>query len=142
MPKLAREPTFLPLTIAASCEQENAIVVRRKAALADRAAADCWLALIGGCSAYSQHLINRLRDLSDETLSYAGLAGSSKDKDLDLTPTTTHTPIGKLTEAEDRIDDAVRESDGVEFPEALLSYDQAVAAIVVRMQRRSKDLIS
>ncbi|MEV0680006.1 sugar ABC transporter substrate-binding protein [Actinosynnema sp. NPDC050436] len=129
MPNPAREPTFLPLTTAAAgnADDDGARTVRDRAEAADRAAADCWLSLVAGCTSGGQVLVGRLRDLSEATSSYAGArwwhaAGSVHRR--------------RVAEAEHRIDDAVREGDGAEFAEAFVGYDQAVASVVVHVQNR------
>jgi hypothetical protein len=40
----------------------------------------------------------------------------------------------RVADAEDRIGEAVQDGDGAEFAEAFVGYDQAVAAVVVRVQ--------
>lgn len=129
MPNPAREPTFLPLTVAAAGEadDEGAVAVRGRAESADRAAADCWLSLVAGCTSGRQTLIKRLHDLSEATCDYAGTRwwmghGSVHRR--------------RVTDAEHRIDDAVREGDGAEFAEAFVGYDQAVATVVVHVRKR------
>ncbi len=138
MPFPAREPTFLPLTVAAARsaadsqvgppERGSARVVQRRAEEANAAAAECWSALLGGCvSAARLGLPARLRALSEATSIYVGdvwwLGGGSVQR-------------RRVTAAEDRIGEALFEGDGAEFAEAFIGYDQAVATAVVRMQSR------
>jgi ribosomal protein S12 methylthiotransferase accessory factor YcaO len=129
VPNPAREPTFLPLTMAAAAraDDEGAQVVRTRAQSADQAAADCWLSLVAGCQAGGQTLVSRLHDLSEATSRYAG-----------MTWWLGHGSVHRrrVAAAEHRIDDAVREGDGAEFAEAFIGYDQAVATVVVHVQNR------
>ncbi|GGP60314.1 sugar ABC transporter substrate-binding protein [Saccharothrix coeruleofusca] len=132
MPNPAREPTFLPLTMAACDTRDEAVRhVRGSAEAADRAAADCWLALVAGCTSGRQALINRLHDLSEATGGYAGTRWW-------LSHGSVHRK--RVAEAEHRIDDAVREGDGAEFAEAFIGYDQAVATVVVHVRNRLGNL--
>ncbi|MBP2476407.1 hypothetical protein JOF53_005279 [Crossiella equi] len=133
---LAHEPTFLPLTVAAARtaagspadppQRAAAGVVRRRAEEANSAAAECWAALLAGCDAPGRRALSgRLRALSEATTGYASGhwwygVGSPHRRRVD--------------EAENRIDEAVLESDGAEFAEAFVCYDQAVATAVVRVQ--------
>jgi hypothetical protein len=129
VPNPAREPTFLPLTVAAAGDaaDEGAVTVRDRAESADQAAADCWLSLVAGCTSGRQTLINRLHDLSEATSGYAGMRWW-------LGHGSVHRR--RVAAAEHRIDDAVREGDGAEFAEAFIGYDQAVATVVVHVQNR------
>ncbi|WP_447005649.1 sugar ABC transporter substrate-binding protein [Saccharothrix isguenensis] len=129
MPNPAREPTFLPLTMAAAgrADDEGALAVRGRAESADRAAADCWLSLVAGCESSGRTLVDRLHDLSEATSGYAGTTWW-------LGRGSVHRR--RVTAAEHRIDDAVREGDGAEFAEAFIGYDQAVATVVVHVQNR------
>ena len=138
MPFPAREPTFLPLTVAAARtaadsqvgppERGSARVVQRRAEEANAAAAECWSALLGGCvSAARLGLPARLRALSEATSVYVGdtwwLGDGSAHR-------------RRVTAAEDRIGEALFEGDGAEFAEAFIGYDQAVATAMVRVQSR------
>ncbi|RKT52587.1 sugar ABC transporter substrate-binding protein [Saccharothrix australiensis] len=129
MPSPARKPTFLPLTMAAAgnADDEGARAVRGRAEAADRAAADCWLSLVAGCTSGGQALINRLHDLSEATSGYAGAHWWRSHGSVHRR---------RVAEAEHRIDDAVREGDGAEFAEAFVGYDQAVATVVVHVRNR------
>lgn len=124
-----RGTTFLPLTVSAArdSDDEGARAVRVRAEAADRAAADCWVSLVAGCTSGRQTLINRLHDLSEATSGYAGTRWW-------LSHGSVHRR--RVSEAEHRIDDAVREGDGAEFAEAFIGYDQAVATVVVHVQNR------
>lgn len=128
-------PTFLPLTVAAANTaaaqpadgpgQARAHVVHRHAVAADLAAADCWTALLAGCQAPARRMLPvRLRELTEATSLYVGTHcwyGTSPHR-------------GRITDAEARITDAVREGDGAEFAEAFAGYDQAVATAVASVR--------
>lgn len=133
MPYLAREPMFLPLTVSAASDAAggpaDAIVASstrgllRSAVEANSAAADCWTALIAGCHSPARRALrSRLRELSEATSEYAGARWW-------LGPGAVHRR--KVDAAECRISDAVLDSDGAEFAEAFVGYDQAVATAVV-----------
>lgn len=123
-----QEPAFLPLTVGVArtaldrpgSGAVQAIEVRRCAEAADATAVGCWAALLGGChSAERKDLSGRLRALVHATSGYVGPAwweASSQRR--------------RVTEAQLRINDAVREGDGAEFAEAFIGYDQAVATAV------------
>lgn len=124
-----QEPTFLPLTVAATSSPErDAEGVRRCAVEADRAAARCWTALLGGCQSSERRALPlKLRALADATSSYAGARwwvgrGAAHRR--------------KVAEAQLRINEAVREGDGAEFAEAFVGYDQAIATAVVSVPGR------
>ncbi len=134
MPNPAREPTFLPLTMAAAGNAYDtddtdgaAARLRNRAEAADRAAADCWLSLVAGCANGGQVLGRCLHDLSEATSGYAGTRWWQSHGSVHRR---------RVAEAEHRIDDAVREGDGAEFAEAFVGYDQAVATVVVHVQNR------
>jgi hypothetical protein len=128
-------PTFLPLTVAATGAAvarpadgpvaARAQVVRRHAVAADLAAADCWTALLAGCQAPARRMLPvTLRELTEATSLYVGTHcwyGPSPHR-------------GRVTDAEARITDAVRDDDGAEFAEAFAGYDQAVATAVASVR--------
>jgi hypothetical protein len=132
-------PTFLPLILAAATSaatspvpppsREAAEVIVHKAHLADAAAADCWMTLLAGCQTAQvrRALPIRLRELSEATAEYTGHTwwngeGSHQRR--------------RVARAEERIAEAVRDSDGADFAEAFIGYDQAVATAVVSAQSR------
>ncbi|MCP2332336.1 hypothetical protein G443_002606 [Actinoalloteichus cyanogriseus DSM 43889] len=138
MPFPAREPTFLPLTVAAARTaadslnepptRSSARVVWRRAEEANLAAADCWASLLAGCHSPARRgLAPRLLALSEATSTYAG-------RQWWMSTGSVHRR--RVTDAELRIVDAVREGDGAEFAEAFVGYDQAVATVVVAVQTR------
>ena len=138
MPSLAREPTFLPLTVSAAATAAsdpspasappNGRVLAHRAAQANAAAAECWVALLAGCDSPGRQLLPiRLRELSEATAMYAGTrwwygAGSHHRR--------------RVSESQARIELAVAERDGAEYAEAFVGYDQAVATIVVHVRSR------
>jgi hypothetical protein len=139
VPRLDREPSFLPLTIdatravARAMEREPALrvpadVVSRRAREADAAAAECWAALLAGCETLGcRTLPVRLRALSEATSDYAGmrwwLGRGSQHRH-------------RVSRALERIEEAVAERDGADFAEAFVGYDQAVAAALVNSHSR------
>ena len=138
MPSVTREPIFLPLTVSASAAaacgsapppvREGAQTVRRKAESANTAAAECWAALLAGCDAPGRkQLPVRLRELSNAAALFAGTQWWYGDG-------SNHRR--RVAEAQSRIEVAALERDGVEFAEAFISYDQAVATAVVHIQNR------
>lgn len=135
----AREPTFLPLAVAAARTAvagpaeppalARAQVVRRHAEAADEAAADCWTALLAGCQAPARRVLPaRLRELTEATSLFLGTR-------CWYGPGSPHR--SRVTGAEARITDAVREGDGAEFAEAFAGYDQAVATAVASVRSRT-----
>ncbi|MFR9729962.1 hypothetical protein ACL03H_12090 [Saccharopolyspora sp. MS10] len=97
--------------------------MRRCVREADVAAVGCWNALLGGCDSTERRTLPlKLRALADATSAYVGPrwwvghgAGHRR----------------RVTEAQLRINDAVRDGDGAEFAEAFVGYDQAIATAVV-----------
>jgi hypothetical protein len=138
VPQTAQQPTFLPLTTAAAktaVESLNdppvraaAEVVWRRAAEADSAAADCWMALLANCDSPGRRsLASRLHALTEATAIYAGTrwwhAEGSHHR-------------WRVAEAQYQLVEAARDSDGEEFAEAFIGYDQAVATVIVAIQSR------
>src|SRR5262249_45264212 len=137
--QVAREPTFLPLAVAAartavSAPAEppamvRAQLVQRHAEAADEAASDCWTALLAGCQTPARRVLPaRLRELTEATSLYLGTR-------CWYGPGSPHR--GRVTDAEARITDAVRDGDGAEFAEACAGYDQAVATAVASVRART-----
>lgn len=138
MARLEGEPSFLPLTLAtvdtvAEAVQSPAVrasadVVRRKATEANSAAAECWVALLGGCDAPgAKALPRRLRELAEATSMFAGLRWWQGDG-------AQHRH--RVGRSQQRIEEALAERDGEEFAEAFVGYDQAVATALVRAHSR------
>ena len=137
MPYPAREPTFLPLTVATARAAagspdptaelaRSARVVQYRAEAANTAAVDTWTAMLAGCDCPGRRALpSRLRELTEAVSVYVGTQWWYGDGSV-------HRRL--VADAEDRIGDAVREGDGAEFAEAFVGYDQAVAAVVVRVQ--------
>lgn len=150
-----QEPTFLPLTVSVtrsapphSLEGQpidgrptggsraagsgfggaSAGLVRLRAEEVDVAAAGCWAALLGDCGSPDRAALpSRMDELAEATSEHVGRRwwfgdGSGFRR--------------KVTEAQSRITDAVREGDGAEFAEAFVGYDQAVATAVVSVRSR------
>lgn len=132
----AHDATFLPLTLSASdsvtclprgehAEQAYSYLdeVRAAAVAADEAAASCWLTLLADCDAPGRlELPVRLRELAEATSHHAGREWWFSDG-------SAHRR--RVSGAQLRIEDAVRDGDGAEFAEAFVGYDQAVATAVV-----------
>lgn len=144
MPNPAREPTFLPLTVSAAVAAASgspdpalraaASLVWRRAEAANTTAADCWAALLAGC-AYSsvlRALPVRLGELTGAVADYAGYASGG---DWWRHDGSVHRR--RVARAEQRVAEAVRDSDGAEFAEAFVGYDHAVATAVVSVQSRT-----
>lgn len=137
MPQTPTQPTFLPLTTAAAgavasrCEQplrDAAAVLLTRAADTDRAAADCWTALLANCDTPGRQLLPaRLRALTEAVASYAGGSWWRSDGSY---------LRRRLLEAQHQLVEAVREADGEDFAEAFAGYDQALATTVVAVQNR------
>ena len=136
MPYPAREPTFLPLTVAtARAAADNpeqseltkgARVVQYCAEAANAAAVDTWTAMLAGCDYPGRRALpSRLHELTEAASVYVGTQWWYGDGSVHRR---------RVADAEDRIGEAVQEGDGAEFAEAFVGYDQAVAAVVVRVQ--------
>jgi hypothetical protein len=139
VPRLERDPTFLPLTIHATFTVAEAMArtpalrataeqVRDRARRADAAAAECWAALCAGCDAPGRRALpKRLRELSEATSVYAGtrwwFGRGSQHRE-------------RMSSALARIEEAVAERDGADFAEAFVGYDQAVATVLVNSHSR------
>jgi hypothetical protein len=138
VPQTAQQPTFLPLTTAAARTAAQSLndpplraaaeVVWRRAAEADVAAADCWVALLANCDSPGRKALpGRLRALTEATAIYAGTAwwrgsGSYHRR--------------RVAQAQHQLVEAAREADGEDFAEAFIGYDQAVATAIVAVQTR------
>jgi hypothetical protein len=133
-----REPSFLPLTLATARSVAEAVqspsvrvsadVVRDKATEANSAAAECWVALLGGCDAPgAKALPRRLRELSEATSMFAGLRWWQGDG-------AQHR--NRVGRSQQRIEEALAERDGEDFAEAFVGYDQAVATALARAHSR------
>jgi hypothetical protein len=130
------DPTFLPMVVAAirtaatapaeAPVMARAQVVRRHAEAAEAAAEDCWTALLAGCQTSARRVLPaRLHELTEATSLYLGTRCWYGRQ-------SPHR--GRVTDAEARITDAVRDGDGAEFAEAFAGYDQAVATAVASVR--------
>ena len=121
---MATRPAFLPSTTSAAAAT-GADLVRRSAEQADAAAAECWAALLGGCDSPGRRLLPaKLRELADTTAIYAGTAWWYGDGSRLRV---------RITQARERIEEAIHERDGQDFAEAFVGYDEAVATAIVRV---------
>lgn len=131
------DPTFLPLTVAATTSVDtdpparpgrDARDLRRRAEEADTAAATCWDALLGGCHPPElRTLPAQLAALAEATSRYVGTRWWSGHG-------AAHRR--RVARAQLRIYDAVRDGDGAEFAEAFVGYDQAIATAMVSVPSR------
>jgi hypothetical protein len=132
-----QNPVFLPLVVDAARAAQSAadaparaaaVVVRRHAEAADTVASDCWTALLAGCQTTARRTLPvKLRELTQATSLYLGthcwFSASSPHR-------------LRVTDAQERITDAVREGDGAEFAAAFAGYDQAVAPAMASVRGR------
>ncbi|HWE90120.1 MAG TPA: hypothetical protein VG317_11735 [Pseudonocardiaceae bacterium] len=136
-----REPTFLPLAVSAArtaangstapTQRNDAQALRRHAETADRAAGECWTALLAGCDAPARRVLTfRLRDLTEAASIYVGAQ-------CWFGATSPHRV--RVAGAETQVAEAIRDGDGEEFVEALADYDQAVATALVSVRARPED---
>lgn len=139
MTGLARDPSFLPLTMSASIEGARtattegarvaAQLVQRRTAEANAAAGECWAVLLAGCDSPGRKLLPyRLRSLAEATSIYTGSSWWFGDG-------SRHRY--RVARAQARIEDAVDERDGADFAEAFMGYDQAVATAVALVRGRT-----
>ncbi|MFJ7212416.1 hypothetical protein [Amycolatopsis sp. NPDC098790] len=114
--------TFLPLTVDAA-RRLGARALLDQAVRTDRAAAECWTALLAGCgSAARRDLGPQLRRLSEATSMQVGSrwwfadgAGHRK----------------RVAGAQENLEEAIADGDGQEFALAFVGYDHAMASAVV-----------
>ncbi|WP_239154419.1 hypothetical protein [Amycolatopsis sp. FDAARGOS 1241] len=125
-----RAPAFLPLTVDAAARLDAGPLLNQALAT-DRAAAECWTALLAGCgTAARRDLGPQLRRLSEATSVHVGArwwfaegAGHRR----------------RVASAQENLEDAIAEGDGQEFALAFVGYDNAMAsALVCREQARSQ----
>jgi hypothetical protein len=132
------EPTFLPLVVSAARsavdgppgapKAASAQVVWRHADAADAAAKECWTALLAGCdSPVRRVLVTKLHELTTAASLHLGIR-------CWFDAASPHRQ--RVSDAEARIVEAVRDGDGAEFAEAFVGYDQAVATAVVSVHSR------
>ncbi|MFI5591632.1 hypothetical protein ACIA5G_41745 [Amycolatopsis sp. NPDC051758] len=117
-----RAATFLPLTVDAA-RRLGAWPLLDQAMRTDRAAAECWTALLAGCgTAVRRELGPQLRRLSEATSMQVGSrwwfadgAGHRK----------------RVAGAQENLEEAIADGDGQEFALAFVGYDHAMASAVV-----------
>ena len=114
--------TFLPLTVDAA-RKLGASPLLDQAVRTDRAAAECWTALLAGChSAGRRDLGPQLRRLSEATSMQVGsrwwfAEGAGHRK--------------RVAGAQENLEEAIADGDGQEFALAFVGYDHAMASAVV-----------
>ncbi|GAA3571849.1 hypothetical protein GCM10022222_65030 [Amycolatopsis ultiminotia] len=115
-------PAFLPLTVDAAARL-GAGPLLRQALATDRAADECWTALLAGCgTAARRGLAPQLRRLSEATSEQVGprwwfAEGAGHRR--------------RVAGAQENLEDAIAEGDGQEFALAFVGYDHAMASAVV-----------
>lgn len=117
-----RAPVFLPLTVDAAARLDAGPLLRQALAT-DRAATECWTALLAGCgSAARRDLAPQLRRLSEATSVHVGtrwwFAEGAEHR-------------RRVAGAQEHLEDAIADSDGQEFALAFVGYDHAMATAVV-----------
>ncbi|MGW3967020.1 hypothetical protein ACWED2_44890 [Amycolatopsis sp. NPDC005003] len=114
--------TFLPLTVDAA-RRLGAGPLLDQAVRTDRAAAECWTALLAGCgTAARRDLGPQLRRLSEATSVQVGsrwwfAEGAGHRR--------------RVAGAQENLEEAIAEGDGQEFALAFVGYDHAMASAVV-----------
>jgi hypothetical protein len=114
--------TFLPLTMDAA-RRSGSRPLLDQAMRTDRAAAECWTALLAGCGgAARRDLGPQLRRLSEATSTQVGsrwwfAEGAGHRK--------------RVAGAQENLEEAIAEGDGQEFALAFVGYDHAMASAVV-----------
>lgn len=117
-----RAATFLPLTVDAALRL-GARPLLDQAMRTDRAAAECWTALLAGCgTAARRELGPQLRRLSEATSMQVGsrwwfAEGAGHRR--------------RVAGAQENLEEAIAEGDGQEFALAFVGYDHAMASAVV-----------
>jgi hypothetical protein len=117
-----RVATFLPLTLDAA-RRLGARQLLDQAVRTDRAAAECWTALLAGCgTAARRDLGPQLRRLSEATSIQVGsrwwfAEGAGHRR--------------RVAGAQENLEEAIAEGDGQEFALAFVGYDHAMASAVV-----------
>jgi hypothetical protein len=117
-----RVATFLPLTLDAA-RRLGARQLLDQAVRTDRAAAECWTALLAGCgTAARRDLGPQLRRLSEATSMQVGsrwwfAEGAGHRR--------------RVAGAQENLEEAIAEGDGQEFALAFVGYDHAMASAVV-----------
>jgi hypothetical protein len=116
------DATFLPLTMDAALRL-GARPLLAQAVRTDRAAAECWTALLAGCgSAARRELGPQLRRLSEATSMQVGSRWW-------FTEGAGHRR--RVAGAQENLEEAIADGDGQEFALAFVGYDHAMASAVV-----------
>jgi hypothetical protein len=132
-------PAFLPLVVDAAGmvvagapdgpARATASAVRRQAEAAEAVASECWTALLAGCQTPARRALpGTLHQLTEAT---SRIVGSRCWFDV----SSPHRL--RVTDAQQRITEAVREGDGAEFAAAFAGYDQAVATAMASVRVRA-----
>ena len=117
-----RAATFLPLTVDAAARLDAGGLLHQ-ALETDRAAVECWTALLAGCgSAARRDLSPQLRRLSEATSLQVGTRWWFADG-------AGHRR--RVADAQENLEDAIADGDGQEFALAFVGYDHAMASAVV-----------
>ena len=117
-----RAATFLPLTVDAALRL-GARPLLDQAMRTDRAAAECWTALLAGCGTPARRELGpQLRRLSEATSMQVGsrwwfAEGAGHRR--------------RVAGAQENLEEAIAEGDGQEFALAFVGYDHAMASAVV-----------
>ncbi|MET9261551.1 hypothetical protein [Amycolatopsis sp. NPDC004079] len=127
-----RAPAFLPLTVDAAARL-NAGLLLRQALVTDRAADECWTALLAGCgTAARRGLAPQLRRLSEATSEHVGVRWWFAEG-------TGHRR--RVASAQENLEDAIADGDGQEFALAFVGYDHAMASAVVACPQRARSSV-
>lgn len=114
--------TFLPLTMDAA-RRLGARPLLDQAMRTDRAAAECWTALLAGCGAAARRDLGpQLRRLSEATSMQVGSRWWFADG-------ADHRK--RVAGAQENLEEAIADGDGQEFALAFVGYDHAMASAVV-----------
>jgi hypothetical protein len=122
-----RAPAFLPLTVDAAARLRAGRLLQQ-ALTTDRAADECWTALLAGCgTAARRGLAPQLRRLSAATSEQVGsrwwfAEGAGHRR--------------RVAGAQENLEDAIADGDGQEFALAFVGYDHAMASAVVAAVQR------
>ena len=127
-----RAPAFLPLTVDAAARLDAGPLLRQ-ALVTDRAAGECWTALLAGCgTAARRGLAPQLRRLSEATSEHVGVRWWFAEG-------TGHRR--RVASAQENLEDAIADGDGQEFALAFVGYDHAMASAVVACPQRARSSV-